>query len=124
MKLEHIEEGMLVVGTEEYQGLGGYIREVERDVENFETENESACEIVVDFIEPADLSVTHPELNGTGVDHVIMGEDELIYFPEGPNQPGTVITGITHQFDDVLLNEAGYKEDVCQPELQIGIRIK
>lgn len=111
MKVEDIQDGMQVVGKDDYyQGLAGHIDVVRTNKEEFESENEGDIEIVVDFIETDDMSKTHPDLNGTGVDQLFMGEDELIFFPDGFDQMGYDIEGNTYQFDEVIHPYKGYKK--------------
>lgn len=114
MKLENIEVGMFVVGNEEeyYEGLGGYIAEIRKDKKSFETENDTEYEIVVNFIETGDMGVTHPGLNGTGVSQVIMGEDELIFFPEGLKGDGIDSKGDVFPLAKALSTYKGYKEKI------------
>ena len=59
-----------------YEGLEGYIDEI-RYGDDRETENDGILEIVVSFIPTGDLEKTHPQLNNTSVDMVIMAEELL-----------------------------------------------
>lgn len=82
MKLEDIRVGMKVVAIDEsYKGLEGVITDIKHGDQK-ETENETVCDIYVDFNESFDMLVTHPQLNGTTVSQVIMGDDELAYFQD------------------------------------------
>jgi len=79
--LDKIEVGMNVVALPEssYEGLGGVITDILYG-ENRETENETILDIVVDFEAFSPLETTHPHLNGTGIEDVFMGEDELAFY--------------------------------------------
>lgn len=79
--LDKIQVGMNVIALPEssYEGLGGVVTDILYG-ENRETENETILDIVVDFEEFAPLHKTHPHLNGTGIDNVFMGEDELAFY--------------------------------------------
>ena len=119
MKLTNIEENMLVVGKpgDYYEGLAGTITEVRRDRANFETENESAYEIMTDFSETNDMSKTHSDLNGTGVTDLIMGEDELVYFPKGHLDKGFDIDGNEFQFDQLINKHPNYMDKITEENI-------
>lgn len=109
MKLESIQAGTYVVATDEYyEGLVGVIEEVRSDKSTFETENETELEIVVNLIETQNMDVTHPDLNGTSTDLLIMGEDELIFFPDGLSEKGRNISGETFELKNVIHKSEGY----------------
>ncbi|MFF2532343.1 hypothetical protein ACFVS2_25875 [Brevibacillus sp. NPDC058079] len=78
--LPQIEVGMRVLATDEtnYAGLFGSITEI-RYGDQKETENDTILEIVVDFEQPENLNLeeTNPGLNGTGIDQIIMSEEDL-----------------------------------------------
>lgn len=114
MKLEDIQDYMLVVanGEDYYDGLVGETKIVRRDKKEFETENETAYEIVTDFLPTDNMDETHPDLNGTSVEELIMGEEDLIYFPNGWEQEGYDIKGNAYRFEDVMLQNEEYKEKV------------
>ena len=114
MKLEDIQDCMLVVanGEDYYDGLVGETQIVRRDKKEFETENDSQYEIVTDFLPTDNMKVTHPDLNGTSVADLIMGEEDLIYFPNGWEQEGYDSKGNTYHFEDVILQNEAYKEKV------------
>ena len=80
--LEKIEIGLRVIAINSvYDGLYGTIADIKYDQDK-ETENESILDIYVNFEEPKNgtLEELYPQLNGTGIDMVIMGEDELGFF--------------------------------------------
>lgn len=109
MKLESIQAGTYVVATDEYyEGLVGVIKEVRSDKSTFESENETELEIVVNLIETQNMDVTHPDLNGTSTDLLIMGEDELIFFPDGLSEKGKNILGETFELKNVIHKSEGY----------------
>lgn len=115
MELTAINEGLLVIATEEmYQGLAGVIEEVRRDKEAFETENGTDYEIVVNFIETPDMDLSHPELGGTGGEYVLLGEEDLIYFPNGFQADGETLEGERHSFEDAIDPSPGYSDSVRQ----------
>lgn len=111
MDLDQIKEGMFVVGKDDYyEGLVGVITEVRHDKADFETENETELEIVVDFVETSDMERTHPFLNGTSVEMLIMGEDELYYFPNGLDEAGFDLENNMCMLKDVIVKTTGYEQ--------------
>jgi hypothetical protein len=118
LKLENVQEGMYVVGKDDYyEGLVGTIDVIRRDKTKFETENDTEMEIVVDFVETDDIEESHPELNGTSVDQLIMGEDELIFFPEGLENDGYDIEGNEYTLNDVISKYKDYDKKIKQEYL-------
>lgn len=79
--IQDIEVGGFVRANENtvYDGLIGTIIEL-RYGEEKETDNDSILEIIVDFEEKQNMDQLYPELNGTSVKSVIMGEDDLHYY--------------------------------------------
>lgn len=86
--LEQIKIGLSVTGIEvsDYKGLQGVITDIKYGQDK-ETENETVLDIYVDFEEPEYSSVeeTHPHLNGTSINQVICGEDELGFLMDEHN---------------------------------------
>lgn len=78
--LEQIKIGLSVIGLQvsDYNGLNGVIKDIKYGQDK-ETENETILDIYVDFEEPEYSSIekTHSHLNGTSINQVICGEDEL-----------------------------------------------
>ena len=115
MKLDEIQEGMYVVGKDDYyEGLVGTVDVIRRDKSEFETENNTELEIVVDFVETDDIEESHPDLNGTSVDQLIMGEDELVFFPEGLENNGYDIEGNEYTLNDVISKYKDYDKKIKQ----------
>ena len=80
--LEKIEIGLRIIAINSYyDGLYGTISDIKYG-EDKETENEGILDIYVDFEEPENgtLEELYPQLNGTGIDMVIMGEEQLGFF--------------------------------------------
>lgn len=102
--LKDIENGMLVVALPEttYGRLEGVISHVLVG-EQRETENEGAfdADIYVDFTETDNMNRTHLWLNSTAVDQVIMDAEELIFFPNGQEEKGFDINGMSYDYQDV-----------------------
>ena len=107
IKMDEIAEGMLVVGkwNDDYEGLVGFIDEVRRDANERETQNETKLELVIDFYETSDLSISHSHLNGTSVDQLFLGEDELVFFPNGTDGPGFDMEGNEYVFEDCVYSK-------------------
>ncbi|BCO16097.1 hypothetical protein_gp044 [Bacillus phage vB_BceM_WH1] len=69
-----------------YDGLKGVIEEV-RYGEERETENDCILDIVVTYhATDEEVAISHPQLNGTSICEVIMGEDELGFLIEAINR--------------------------------------
>lgn len=99
---QYIQEGMLVVCVDDmYEGLAGYIDSTEPDPEGSDNDDLESS-VIVDLTETKDMSKTHPDLNGTGVEQLYMGIEELIYFPDGKDQKGYDLQGKTYIFDEIL----------------------
>lgn len=78
--LNQVQVGMTVIGLpgSDYEGLEGVVTDIYYG-ENRETENDTIVDIEVDFKNVCELEETHPHLNGTGIEGVMMGEDELAF---------------------------------------------
>lgn len=78
--LNKIEVGMSVIALpgSDYEGLEGVISDIYYG-DKRETENDTIVDIEVDFKHVVPVEETHPHLNGTGIDGVMMGEDELAF---------------------------------------------
>lgn len=109
--LAKIEEGMEVIAMNDsyYVGLKGHICDIKYD-EDKETDNEDILDIYVDFEVPTHvtdglseykaydaaqeyLDKYYPELNGTSIGEVIMGEDMLGYKFDQDSEDFISITG-------------------------------
>jgi len=81
--LSKLEVGLRGIANDEsnYKGLLGSVSEIRYGDEK-ETENDCIVEIIMDFEEHdyADVETTNPELNGTGIDQVVMDETDMGFF--------------------------------------------
>lgn len=69
-----------------YDGLKGVIEEIRYGDER-ETENDCILDIVVTYhATDEEVAISHPQLNGTSICEVIMGEDELGFIIEAINR--------------------------------------
>lgn len=113
MNLEQIKRSIFVVSKDDsYEGLFGEIISVEDDPENFETENDCALEITVNFIPTKNIKKTHDHLNETSVENVFMCEDELVYFFEGLENYGCDVFGKKFTLEEVINDYGNYKKDI------------
>jgi hypothetical protein len=77
MTIDDLYNGVKVIAIEDYySGLIGCVSHILSGDEK-ESENECEHDIYVNFAEVENMREKYPELNGTGVDQLIMGIDEI-----------------------------------------------
>lgn len=77
LTIETLNPGDRVIGTEDhYSGLLGHVDKILFGKDK-QSENEEPFDIVVDFEPVADMDRLYSELNGTGVDQLFMGLDQI-----------------------------------------------